>query len=184
VDADVSDEYLVVRAREGHLDAFELLVQRHSARTYRIALRLLDDPHQAQVVAGDVFLSAWRDLAAFPADSSFTTWLYAILIRQALAERDVAYPAGDVESSAERRPLGDGPTRSTRRPRSADDVSAAVVALPAAQRVAVVLHHFEGLSYSEVAAILACTVPAVRTHLFRARRTLAGTLGRVEVRSQ
>ena len=57
-----------------------------------------------------------------------------------------------------------------------DAVTAAVAALPPAQRVAIVLHHFEGLPTAEVAEITGSTVPAVRSHLFRGRRTLTRTL--------
>lgn len=57
-----------------------------------------------------------------------------------------------------------------------DAVTNAIQALPPAQRIVVVLHHFEGLSYAEVAAITGSSVPAVRSHLFRARRTLGSAL--------
>lgn len=57
-----------------------------------------------------------------------------------------------------------------------DAVTNALAALPFSQRVVSVLHHLEGLSYAEVASVTRSTVPAVRSHLFRARRTLATTL--------
>ena len=57
-----------------------------------------------------------------------------------------------------------------------DAVTAAVTALPPPQRVAIVLHHFEGLSNAEVADITGSSIPAVRSHLFRGRRTLSKTL--------
>ena len=57
-----------------------------------------------------------------------------------------------------------------------DAVTDALAALPFPQRTVVVLHHFEGLSYAEVADVTGSTVPAVRSHLFRARRTLGKRL--------
>jgi RNA polymerase sigma-70 factor (ECF subfamily) len=59
---------------------------------------------------------------------------------------------------------------------TADAVTDALLALPFPQRVVIVLHHFERLSYAEVAAVTGSTEPAVRSHLFRARRALGKTL--------
>ena len=69
-----------------------------------------------------------------------------------------------------------GPADRVQEALAADAVSKAVAALPPAQRVALVLHQFEGLSYRQIADITHSTVPAVRSHLHRARRTLASTL--------
>src|SRR5580692_8818201 len=82
--AEVGDSYLVARAREGYLDAYEMLVQRHSAMTYRVALRLCGNHHDAQDIAQEALIAAWRNLDRFRADSSFSTWLYQIVTRQAL----------------------------------------------------------------------------------------------------
>ena len=57
-----------------------------------------------------------------------------------------------------------------------DAVTDAVAALPPPQRIAIVLRHFEGLSNAEIARITGSTIPAVRSHLFRGRRTLSQTL--------
>ena len=80
----VGDGYLVARARDGYLDAYEMLVQRHSAMAYRVALRLCGNHHDAQDIAQDALIAAWQNLARFRADSSFSTWLYQIVTRRAL----------------------------------------------------------------------------------------------------
>jgi RNA polymerase sigma-70 factor (ECF subfamily) len=58
-----------------------------------------------------------------------------------------------------------------------DAITDALAALPFPQRAVVVLRHFEGLSYAEVAEVTGSSVPAVRSNLFRARRTLGRKLG-------
>ena len=77
---------------------------------------------------------------------------------------------GDVAIAAEE------PAREVERDLTVDAVTAAVAALPPPQRVAIVLHHFEGLPNQDIARITGSTVPAVRSHLFRGRRTLTRTL--------
>ena len=80
----VSDAYLVARARDGYLDAYEMLVQRHAPMAYRVALRLCGDHHDAQDVAQEALIAAWQNLDQFREDSSFATWLYRIVTRRAL----------------------------------------------------------------------------------------------------
>src|ERR1700728_2340956 len=83
-ETEVGDAYLVTRARDGYLDAYEILVRRHSAMAYRVALRLCGNHHDAQDIAQEALVSAWENLARFRGDASFSTWLYQIVTRRAL----------------------------------------------------------------------------------------------------
>ncbi len=82
--ADVDDGYLVRRAQEGYVDAYAELVDRHGQLAYRVALRLLGNHHDAEDVAQEALVTAWQQLPGFKANSSFSTWLYQIVTRQAL----------------------------------------------------------------------------------------------------
>ena len=168
----VGDGYLVARAREGYLDAYEMLVQRHSAMAYRVALRLCGNHHDAQDIAQEALIAAWEHLARFRADSSFSTWLYQIVTRRALNKVTRGRGADLVDLLEEAADPIAGPAAQAERNLAAGAVTDALAALPFAQRAVVVLHHFEGLSYAEVAEVTRSTVPAVRSHLYRARRTL------------
>jgi RNA polymerase sigma-70 factor (ECF subfamily) len=174
--SEVGDAYLVTRAREGYLDAYELLVQRHSAMAYRVALRLCGDHHDAQDIAQEALIAGWENLDRFRADSSFSTWLYQIVTRRALSKVTRRRGAGSLDLLADVADPGAEPAAQTERNLAVDAVTDALAALPFAQRAVVVLHHFEGLSYAEVADVIRSTVPAVRSHLFRARRTLGTKL--------
>ena len=174
----VDDAYLVQRAQEGYLDAFDLLVQRHAGLAYRVGLRILGDHHDAQDVAQDSLTSAWQALPRFRRDSSFTTWLYRIVTRKALNRATRGKTEDSLDLLATVSDSAAGPGQQAERNEAIDAVGAAVAALPLAQRTVIVLHHFEGLSYEQVAAITGSTEPAVRSHLFRARRALAVTLER------
>ena len=81
VDEDV-DRWLVGKARVGDVDAYEVLVRRHRVRVYRIALRMLGDPHDAEDVTQDVLIQVWTALANFAGASAFTTWLYRIVVNR------------------------------------------------------------------------------------------------------
>ncbi len=175
--AGVSVAYLVARAREGYVDAYELLVQRHSAMAYRVALRLCGDHHDAQDLAQEALIGAWQNLDRFRAESSFRTWLYQIVTRRALNKLTRRRDAGSLDALADVADPSAEPAAQAERNIAVDAVTDALAALPFPQRAAVVLHHFEGLSYAEVADVMHSSVPAVRSHLFRARRTLGTKLG-------
>ena len=172
----VGDSYLVTRAQDGYLDAYEMLVQRHSAMAYRVARRLCGNHHDAQDIAQEALIAAWENLARFRAGSSFSTWLYQIVTRRALNKITRGRSADLVDLLDEAADPSTGPAAQAERNLAVDAVTVALAALPFAQRAAVVLHHFEGLSYAEVAEVTRSTVPAVRSHLFRARRTLGAKL--------
>jgi len=174
--SEVGDAYLVTRAREGYLDAYELLVQRHSAMAYRAALRLCGNHHDAQDIAQEALIAAWENLDLFRAESPFSTWLCQIVTRRALNKVTRRHGADSLDLLADVADPGAEPAAQTERNLAVDAVTDALAALPFAQRAVIVLHHFEGLSYAEVAGVTRSTVPAVRSHLFRARRTLGTKL--------
>lgn len=172
----VDDAYLVQRAIEGYLDAYAQLVSRHSSLAYRVALRILGDHHDAEDVAQEALVAAWQQLPQFRGRSAFSSWLYRIVTRRALNQlrghrhSESADLLGDIPDSST------APAPRLERDLTVDAVTNAIRALPPAQRVVVVLHHLEGLPYTEVAAITGSSVPSVRSHLFRARRTLGTAL--------
>jgi RNA polymerase sigma-70 factor (ECF subfamily) len=176
VETTVGDAYLVARAKDGYIDAYELLVQRHSAMAYRVALRLTGNHHDAQDVAQEALIAAWENLARFRADSSFSTWLYQIVTRRALNKVNRGRAAPSLELLPDVADPVDEPAAQAERNFAVDAVTDALLALPFSQRAVIVLHHFEGLSYSEIARVTGSTEPAVRSHLFRARRALGKRL--------
>jgi RNA polymerase sigma-70 factor (ECF subfamily) len=176
VDADVDDAYLVRRAQDGYLDAYSALVVRHGGRAYRVAVRMLGNREDAQDVAQEALVAAWQQLPGFRQDANFTTWLYSIVTRRCLNRINRTKPTASLDLLADVADDEADPARSAERDFRVDAVANAIAALPPAQRAVVVLHHLEDLSYLEVARITGSTEPAVRSHLFRARRTLGKTL--------
>jgi RNA polymerase sigma-70 factor (ECF subfamily) len=170
------DSYLVRRAQEGYLDAYADLVDRHGALAYRVALRILGNHHDAEDIAQEALITAWQQLPRFTGKSSFPTWLYQIVTRKALNRITRGRAASALGAASDMSDPGEEPAQQVERNLTADAVTDAVTALPPPQRIAIVLRHFEGLSNAEIARITGSTVPAVRSHLFRGRRTLTKTL--------
>ncbi len=176
MEADVDDGYLVRRAQEGYVDAYAELVDRHGRLAYRVALRLLGNHHDAEDVAQEALVTAWQQLPRFKGTSSFTTWLYQIVTRSALNRITRTRVIQSLDLLGDVSDADDEPGQRLERDLTVDAVSDAVTALPPPQRIAIVLHHFEGLSNAEIARITGSSIPAVRSHLFRGRRTLGQTL--------
>ncbi len=176
MEAGVDDAYLVRRAQEGYLDAYAELVDRYSGLAYRVALRVLGNHHDAEDVAQEALVGAWQQLPNFRAQSTFSTWLYRIVTHRALNRVQRQHPSNSLDVIGDVADACAGPAVRLERDLMKDAVTDAIQALPPAQRITVVLHHLEGLSYAEVAAVTDSSVAAVRSHLFRARRTLGVAL--------
>ncbi len=170
-----ADLWLVTKVRDGDVDAYEVLVRRHRDRIYRIALRMLGDPHDAEDITQDVVIQLWTALSGFTGASSFTTWLYRIVVNRCInhhRRRRSTRPVLDTDPA----PAPGADDTAIARERVAAAVRA-IAALPPDLRTVLVLHQMEGLSYREVAAITNLTEPTVRGRLHRARAHLLDELG-------
>ncbi|MCU1500265.1 MAG: hypothetical protein QOI25_3141 [Mycobacterium sp.] len=176
MEAGVDDAYLVRRAQEGYLDAYAELVDRYSGLAYRVALRVVGNHHDAEDVAQEALVGAWQQLPNFRAQSTFSTWLYRIVTHRALNRVQRQHPSNSLDVIGDVADACAGPAVRLERNLMKEAITDAIQALPPAQRITVVLHHLEGLSYAEVAAVTDSSVAAVRSHLFRARRTLGVAL--------
>lgn len=174
--AEVADDYLVQRAQEGYLDAYAMLVDRHGPLAYRVALRLLGSHQDAEDIAQEALVTAWQQLPRFRAGSSFPTWLYRIVTTRALNRITRTRVTESLDLLGDISDSQDETAQQAERDLTLDAVTNAVTALPPPQRVAIVLRHFEGLPVAEIAQITGSTDGAVRSHLFRGRRTLSKTL--------
>jgi RNA polymerase sigma-70 factor, ECF subfamily len=172
--AAVTDADLVSRAKAGRLDAFEELVRRHRLPTYRVAVRMLGDEHDAEDATQDAFVQAWRNLARFRADAAFSTWMYRIVTNRCLnllrARRHTEPLPDDREapaSAADR--IAEGRWQ-------VEDLKRAITRLTPEQRGPLVLRELEGCSYEEIAEALELTIPAVKSRLHRARLELLSAM--------
>lgn len=168
------ERHLLARCRAGDTRAFAALVDRYRDRAYGLALRLVRSPADAEEVAQDAFVRAWRSLADFRGDSAFGTWLYRIVWRRALdrsaslrtrRERETALEdtpdVARTAAAAESGPSG-----------GASDWERITEGLTEPQRAVVTLFYYEDMPLKEVARALDMPEGTVKTHLSRARAAL------------
>ena len=176
---DDSETTLVHRARSGDREAFAALVDLHAVYIYNLALRLVDQPQEAEDLAQEAFVRAWRALPRFRAESRFRTWLYRIVTNLAYnrlprlrAELEMLTP----DETALAADQGPGIERQLVNAELAAALQAAIADLPPAYRLLITLRHLEGLSYDEIAAATDMPLGTVKTGIFRARRQLREAL--------
>jgi RNA polymerase sigma-70 factor (ECF subfamily) len=183
---DASDLELVRRAQRGERGAFDLLVLRYQHKVIKLVARLLRDPTEAEDVAQEAFVKAYRALGSFRGDSAFYTWLYRIAVntaRNAMASRQrrpLDYEAelseGEQSTVESRLRHTDTPEATVLSEEIRETVNRAVAALPEDLRTAIILREIEGLSYEEIAAAMDCPVGTVRSRIFRAREAIDRSL--------
>ena len=177
-----SDLELVRRAQRNERGAFDLLVLKYQHKVIKLVARLLRDPAEAEDVAQEAFVKAYRALGSFRGDSAFYTWLYRIAVntaRNAIASRQrrpLDYEAELSESEqlnlASRLRDTDTPEATALSEEIRETVNVAIEQLPEDLRTAIVLREVEGLSYEEIAAAMDCPVGTVRSRIFRAREAI------------
>jgi RNA polymerase sigma-70 factor (ECF subfamily) len=197
--ADDSDGSLVRRVQRGDKAAFDLLVLKYQHKVVKLVMRYVGSQAEAEDVAQEAFIKAYRALANFRGDSAFYTWLYRIAIntaKNAIGSRDrqsVPMEGGGEDGEdgydfKDRLQDNATPEALAMTDEIRDTVNRAIAALPEDLRTAIVLRELEGLSYEEIAATMACPVGTVRSRIFRAREAIdtrlrevfEGGLGRSE----
>ena len=176
-DGDASDAELLTRFAAGDAQAAQQLSARHLGRVLSLAARMLGDSAEAEDVAQETLLRAWRIAPKWdPEGAKFSTWLHRVALnlcydrlrKRKNAPLDEAPEVEDETPSVSARMVAD---------QEASALRAAIETLPERQRAAILLRHFDERSNPEIAAKLGVSVEAVESLLARGRRRLKAILG-------
>lgn len=181
--ADQDESRLVEQARTGDEGAFGELMQMYHARVLGVARGIVGNAEDAQDLAQQAWIKAWRNLGSFSGRSKFYTWLYRIVTFTCIdflrkkkstpvstARESDAAELGDTYGVAA--PASERPDRSAELSEIREQFTAAVEKLSPEHRTALVLREVEGLSYEEIAKAMSCRKGTVMSRLFHARRKI------------
>lgn len=176
------DDDLIQRLRAGDKSACAECINRHSAGVYRLALRMVNDPHEAEDIVQETFLNAFKAIDSFEGRAGLGTWLYRIAYNTALMrlrKKQPLYVSIDATSTGSEEeglttplqlfdwcclPEEDFQTSEAR-----SELERAIAELPETLRAVFVLRELEGLSTDETAQVLNVSVANVKVRLHRAR---------------
>jgi len=183
-----SDAAVMLRAAAGDEASFNYLVQKYHRPMIHFLFRMVRNQAVAEEMAQEVFLRVYRSRESYRAEAKFTTWLYRIATNLAVnhardtrherSAQAVYLDAPDPETGTTPDVADDEPSVEQRMMR--DERMAAirthVMALPERQRMAVLMHKYQGMDYREIGEVLKLSESATKSLLFRAYQTLRDKL--------
>ena len=183
-----SDAAVMLRVAEGDEAGFNYLVEKYHRQMIHFLFRMVRNQAIAEEMAQEVFLRVYRSRESYRAEAKFTTWLYRIATNLAVnhardtkherAVQNVYLDAPDEQTGTRPDVACDEPSAEQQllREERMKAIRAQVMALPERQRMAVVLHKYQGMDYREIGQVLKLSESAVKSLLFRAYQTLRETL--------
>lgn len=169
------EQVLVMRAARGEQDAFRVLVERYQHLVYTLALRMVKRPEDAQDVAQETFLSAWKALPKFRMDAQFSTWIYRLTVNAAtdlLRRRREEQSLDDEENPVVMADSAPAPQEEAERGERREILKRCIGQLTDNHRKILILREIHGLNYQEIGEVLELTPGTVRSRLARARKEL------------
>ena len=176
------DSQLVKAVLGGHSEAFRVLVDRYKRRVYRVARRMVRDHDEADDIAQETFVRAYRALDTFDQSRRFYTWLFRIAVNLAInaADRRRRRATDSLDARAQARGFEIAGSDDLAQRASYGELSNAVGKalrdLPDGMREVFVLRTFDELSYEEISEVLGVPKGTVMSRLARARERLQTAL--------
>ena len=182
---DRGDDAAIEDARRGDRDAFRALVERHGRSVFQLACRMTGNTIDAEDIAQETFLKAWREVRRFDGRASFGTWLHRICancsldhlrarnrrnISSATAEPGAPDPMEQIATSSP------SPERLAASAQVAEILGPAMGRLSDMERAAFVMRHYEGMGIEEIARALGVQSGAAKHTVFRAGQELRRAL--------
>jgi RNA polymerase sigma-70 factor (ECF subfamily) len=178
-----TETLLIADLCEGDETALAPLVEKYKRMVYRLAMQITKNHADADDVMQETFIKVYRSIRTFRKDAAFETWLYRIVVNEALnfvkrRERqrestlEIASEAAYEATTRYRAQIANDPHAHAEKSELRHHVTEAVNSLSLKHRTVVILHEFEGLTHAEIASILNCSEGTVRSRLHYARKKL------------
>ncbi|HNV26410.1 MAG TPA: sigma-70 family RNA polymerase sigma factor [Nitrospira sp.] len=171
---------LIARSQQQDHEAFGQLVDRHASVIVNLAYRMVGNRADAEDLAQDAFLAAFKALPTFRADSKFSTWLYRIAANKCKdwlrAKHPPAVELDDNEALAAHVVEPHTPERLLSQQQVAQQLDEAIQRLPPLYREAFVLKHIEGLSYEDMQDLLGVNADTLKMRVYKGRVQLSREL--------
>ncbi len=181
---DLSEAQLLRLAKQADMEAFTELARRYQGRIYSLVLGLTKNHLDADDLAQETFLLAYKSIRKFKQDSSFYTWLYRIAVNRAMnffkkSQREKRKFKAVISNFPQEKPSKktiSNPEKSSLREELRDKIDLAIQALPTPYRAALVLVEYEDMSHKDAAYVLKCSENTVSWRLHKARKILQSKL--------
>ncbi|MBG6132435.1 RNA polymerase sigma-70 factor (ECF subfamily) [Aquimarina sp. EL_43] len=175
-----SDQYYINQVLEGQVNAFSVLVERYQGLVYTVVYRMIKNKEQAEEVAQDSFIKAYKSLSNYRGDAKFSTWLYTIAYRKSLdaikaSKRMITSELIEEVSEGEMELVGDALNYLQTKERK-KIISDSIMKLPEDEAAIVTLYYFEEKSVKEIVEIVNLTADNVKIKLYRSRKKLYSIL--------
>jgi RNA polymerase sigma-70 factor (ECF subfamily) len=177
------DASLVRASLQGDQEAFAVLISRHASSVFSVTTRMLGRAADAEDVAQDTFVSAYKALPRFQFESKFSTWLYRIAVNKCTDVLRARRPGHVSLDSPEGEEMAawpavddDTPQEELERIELASELERGIQALPPLYRESFVLKHVEGLGYDEMSDILGVPRDTLKMRVYKARTLLCRSL--------
>jgi len=183
------DEELMQKIKKGDAEAFDILVRRWENRLFNTIYRITGDFETSRDLRQEVFLRVYQSAKGYRSDGHFGTWLYRIAINCSINElrkrkRRQTLPLS-MSEFGEEQTLQDallddspGPDEVIQQSELSEHIRDALRRLPDEQRVVIVLRHYEGLKFQQIASILNCPLGTVKSRMHHGLEQLRAKLKR------
>ncbi len=164
------DHELIQRCKNGDVEAFEMLVKKYHNQAINIAYSLLGNQADGEDIAQESFIKIYRGIGGFKEESSFSTWLYRIVVNTAYdflrRKKHTPVSLDNLKYSPS------VPPQETEFLGSKELINDALAKIPFEYRAALILRELEGLSYKEIAETLKISIGTVESRISRGRAML------------
>ncbi|MBN1973052.1 MAG: sigma-70 family RNA polymerase sigma factor [Sedimentisphaerales bacterium] len=176
----INELNLMKRIASGEIDAFSEIVKKYQDKILSLAYRFLNDWSKAEDITQEAFLRIYKSAGTYTPQARFSTWLYRIVVNLCMDEQRKQSKAPISIEEITNCKAADPESNSLERKETVELVKKAINELPERQRLAVILHRYENLSYDQICEVTQWSKSAVESLLVRAYANLREKLKKIE----